>query len=1076
MNTSFFGGRRFVGSVLGILLLLAGCSQQSKKEKLEQQAERSFDKGELARAKIEFLNLLRLDPENRRAIERLAYIFLDEGEAGPAFLLLTKAKRLDPTNLVVRQKLSALLLMAGQAEKAFADARFILEQSPADPEAALLCAMSATSSEDLKWIREHTEKQIVTQPRESRLFVAIGTLELRQARLDKAESAFRRAREIDPKSSKVHLALGNVYWLMGDETQADEFFRQAAALSQGNSIEKLKWASFKLKSGGVNDARKILGEMLHQDADFVPALAYLAQIELADGRKKECAAIIEHILRLDADNFSALLLKARLSLAESQTAEAISQLKKISQTYSREPSVHFYLALAYMRGGDLARARASVDQALLARPHFSDASVLRAEIDLRRGDLASAIPALKQVLRENPRAWNAYPLLTAGLQAQGDWQNAELTARNWIKQKPQDPEARLVLGMILRNQKKLADATAAFEEVVRIQPDLILAADQLVDLDLLAKNTNAAGLRVQQLLGAHPDWATVRFLEAKFHLALNQPVEAEQALKAAIACDAQFQPAYRALAQIHVQSGKTGEAIDHLSRLVENQPNNTGALMQLASIHERIGEFAKARARYEQILSVDPRSTAALNNLAYLLCEKVGDLEAAYELAVRARKLAPQDPYLADTLGWIVFKRGDYNWAVSLLRESAQKLPGEPDVLSHLGLAYYRMGEEKFARDYLNRAMRSTRSPSEPKLIEAHLAVLELDPTGLGHEQFKQQLLHRTATESKDVIAWLRLARHAETTTHWSDARQFYEQARTANPKSFPAIVGLARLLGHAFSDSTQGAELLRTVRPLTEGDPDRACILAQAALDLGDVSTALSLSREVLQNQPRRAEAHYVYGWALFMTGQLEQAVSVMTGLQDAALTPNEKWAVAEFIPLARAYLQGGPWTEAIGGARRALEKEPRFIPALLVLAVAAEQQKQLDDAKAHLEKILANNPGCALAAKHLALIHFEKGDHETALQWCAHALPLMPEDAPLLRLQSRLAFAQRDYQTAIRFLNRSLAKEPNDSDAWFELGLSQYHLNQRSECKLALNRGLKLQSNSALAAEARKILEQLP
>jgi tetratricopeptide (TPR) repeat protein len=231
-----------------------------------------------------------------------------------------------------------------------------------------------------------------------------------------------------------------------------------------------------------------------------------------------------------------------------------------------------------------------------------------------------------------------------------------------------------------------------------------------------------------------------------------------------------------------------------------------------------------------------------------------------------------------------------------------------------------------------------------------------------------------------------------------------------------------------------------------------------------------------VLQNQPRRAEAHYVYGWALFMTGQLEQAVSVMTGLQDAALTPNEKWAVAEFIPLARAYLQGGPWTEAIGGARRALEKEPRFIPALLVLAVAAEQQKQLDDAKAHLEKILANNPGCALAAKHLALIHFEKGDHETALQWCAHALPLMPEDAPLLRLQSRLAFAQRDYQTAIRFLNRSLAKEPNDSDAWFELGLSQYHLNQRSECKLALNRGLKLQSNSALAAEARKILEQLP
>src|SRR5207253_9166563 len=69
------------------------------------------------------------------------------------------------------------------------------------------------------------------------------------------------------------------------------------------------------------------------------------------------------------------------------------------------------------------------------------------------------------------------------------------------------------------------------------------------------------------------------------------------------------------------------------------------------------------------------RSSDLLNNLAVLYSEQFGQLDKAYELAEKAREAAPNEPHLADTLGWISFKKGDYGKAMPLLRDSASKLP-----------------------------------------------------------------------------------------------------------------------------------------------------------------------------------------------------------------------------------------------------------------------------------------------------------------------------------------------------------------------------------------------------------------
>jgi predicted Zn-dependent protease len=67
----------------------------------------------------------------------------------------------------------------------------------------------------------------------------------------------------------------------------------------------------------------------------------------------------------------------------------------------------------------------------------------------------------------------------------------------------------------------------------------------------------------------------------------------------------------------------------------------------------------------------------------------------------------PDDPHVSDTLGWILYKRGVYQRAADLLKESAAKLPDQPVVQYHLGLASLKAGDKEGGRKALTAAINS---------------------------------------------------------------------------------------------------------------------------------------------------------------------------------------------------------------------------------------------------------------------------------------------------------------------------------------------------------------------------------
>ncbi len=108
---------------------------------------------------------------------------------------------------------------------------------------------------------------------------------------------------------------------------------------------------------------------------------------------------------------------------------------------------------------------------------------------------------------------------------------------------------------------------------------------------------------------------------------------------------------------------------------------------------------------YRKALEIDANNFLANNNLANLYLDHGGNVDKALSLAQTARELAPDHPYVADTLGWIYCKKNVYGKALGLLQEAQAKIKDNPVLHYHLGVAYYGNGQKEAAVKELKRAL-----------------------------------------------------------------------------------------------------------------------------------------------------------------------------------------------------------------------------------------------------------------------------------------------------------------------------------------------------------------------------------
>jgi tetratricopeptide (TPR) repeat protein len=811
---------RQLAFVLSLVAIASfGCAkEEDNKEQHLSRANDYFAAEQYDKAEKEYRDVLRLAPEDPAALRQLGIIYLDRGQLLQAYPLLKKSVELQPDDPEIQLKLGLIFLSL----RAYAEARDaalqVLEKQPGNEQALLLLVDASRKPDDIEDARKLIQSLREKDQDRARYHLALGSLDLRQNEQPRAESEFKAALNLDPKSSEANAALGSIYWSRNELKEADQAFKTAVDLAPPRSPVRLRYADFLLKTGANAEAKNILEETSRKHPDYLPPRVFLMKMACAERHDN------------DSINYDALFQDGVLNLAKGDAIGAIREFEYLSNAYRQNPLVRYQLALAYLlyakdasdvnRRNIVDNAEKSLNEAINLEPRFDQAAMLLAELKIRKGNPAAAADLLVPVTKDRPQIAQAQYLLASAYLAQQKNDQALGVYRQMTELFPNDPQPSFLIGSVLLAQGQQADARKAFEKSNEISPDYLPAVERLVDLDIAAKQYAPALDRVQKLIDKDPKLAQPWGIRGKIYLAQRDFTHAEPDLLKAIDLDPKLEPAYELLAQLYVASNRQEEAIAKLTAFVENN-KAVPALMQLAMINEQLKHFDAARDAYEKLLTVAPNFPLALNNLAVLYSEHLGQLDKAYDLAKRAKEAA-NVPHIADTLGWILFKRGDYSNALPLLQEGAGKLPDSPEIQFHLGMAHYMLGEEGPARLVLQKAADAVKDFPQKDEARRRLALLAI-PVGTANAAVRTELESYLRQTPNDPAALMRLAELQTRDGAVDQAVRTYEKLVADNPLYAPATRQLALLYGQLSTDSAKAYELVTKARQAYPDDPDIA-------------------------------------------------------------------------------------------------------------------------------------------------------------------------------------------------------------------------------------------------------------
>jgi tetratricopeptide (TPR) repeat protein len=1062
---------------LALLLLLAivdtGCTAKMKAVYHQQRADRYYDAGQFDQAEIEYKNVLRNDQQNARAWSRLGLIYFDEGRAGDAAPILNRASQLDTNNLQLRLDLGTLYLGVGKIKEAREMASFVLGKDPRNDQAPILLAGGAISTNDINEIRLRLQKMASTGDT-APLEVALGTLSFRQRDLKTAETCFQTAAKLDPKFSDAYSALGNVYLAQKDVKKAEQAFKTAMELPPLRPEKTFLYANFKILTGDPDMGKSLLQALVKKTPYYLPAWIALAELAAAEKDYAGGVTLLGNVLSRDSHNPEAMLLKGRLELEQGELAKAIKDFESMTRNFPQRPVAYYELAKAQTVGNVFDKATANLNQALKLNPNYADATLLLAEIQVRHdGNYEPAIASLQQLIRQQPQSISAYDLLAMVYRSQGRLDNAVQIYRELEKAFPTNSQIRLVIGVTLLEQKKNAEARAEFDQALKLSPDFLPAVEQEVNLDLLEKQYDSAQQRVQQQIGQNPKAVPLQLLLAQVQIKRGDTNQAESTLKQTIAMAPDSQQAYFMLAELYAAAHENQKALADLSAALAKNPKDVGALLLMGMTYNAEKDYDHARDAYEKLLAVATNNVMALNNLAFLYSQNLGQLDKGYQLARRARDLAPADPSTADTLGWILYQQGQYSSALSLLQESAGKMDSAPQVQFHLGMTYYVMGDEANARTALQRALQISQDFAEKDECNQCLTVLDIDPKTAGADT-RVVLEKRVASQPKDSVAQLRLAAIYQREGTPDKAIAAYEAALQASPQNVAALVNLAGL--YAPQDPQKALNLAKTAYKLAPNDPLVSHTLGRLAFLTGDYAWSLNLLQLTARNQPQDPEVLYDLGGAFYSVGRVSDAISSMQNALHNGAAFSHADATRRFLAMTDLLDKPAQALAAQSQVADILKSTPDYVPALMVEAATAEQKPDLATAQQTYEAVLNHYPDFAPAQKQLVLLYVKDAKNDAkANSLAVKARQSFPTDPEIAKALGVIVYRQGDFARAASLLTESASQLNRDAELMYYLGMAQYQLKHSAQCKTALKQALDLNLSGPQAVDAKRILAEL-
>jgi Flp pilus assembly protein TadD len=393
-------------------------------------------------------------------------------------------------------------------------------------------------------------------------------------------------------------------------------------------------------------------------------------------------------------------IQRMLARAKDRTA-AFAMLEDLLAPYKSIPDTHLVLAQGALANGDGERARAEARTALAAKPDSELAVLMLVQATPDKNDAAKSLASF---LKTYPNARDVRVAYARILIEQKQYDTARSEFETLLKAQPNDLSALYALGMLSAQTSDLKSAEkylTAYLGALAKSPDeerdptqalLMLAqiAEERKDpegaLRWLAQIDSSdaylgAQIKRAQIIAKRGDMAAARILLSE----LKPQTEREQT------------QIIVAEAQLLRDANQPAAALAVLEAAIKRFPKNTDLLYDYAMVAEKSNKMELMESTLRKVIELAPDNQHAYNALGYSLAERNIRLPEALTLIEKALQLAPEDPFIMDSMGWVQFRLGKLKEAEETLRRAYQLRP-DPEIATHLGEVLWVKGQKEDAQ------------------------------------------------------------------------------------------------------------------------------------------------------------------------------------------------------------------------------------------------------------------------------------------------------------------------------------------------------------------------------------------
>lgn len=764
-----FFPRSSLAAVCLCLLTITGCSRSP--EGYVQAGNQFFDTRKYEDADIQYRKALQKNPEFGEAHYRLGLTQLKQNKPIEAYRSLRKAVELTPANDAAKVELADLALVSYLAvasrPKQFYDiaSRLSNELVTKDPnsfDGLRLKGSLAMIDRKPKQALEFFQKAHRIKPLDPNLIVDLTqalfqdnqnregerwALELIERdktyspiyeilyshyvtgqQLGEAENILKRKVENNPKHADYILQLARHYAATAKQKDMTVTLQRLLNNSSDFPSAQLQVGDFYSKLGNWDEALRLWQACAAANSKDKPMCQKgIVNALLAQRKTEEARNLVELILKDHPADPDALAVRASIRMGSRDTSQldaAIVEFESALKQRPDNPDFRFNLGRAYQAKGKLNEARREYQEVIRRQRNHIPARLALADLSLIQQKPQETLQSADSVLSYAPRHAPARLLRAAALAALGDLKQARADLIRLTKDVPQYRDAQVQLGLVAIRQKSFQEAQEIFRNLHRTDPNDLRATIGLVEIFSSQQELDKALELLQQDLKKSPNSLVIRNLLGMTALrARNYDLAIEQYKQLASAEPNSIQPLL-SLGDAYRFKGDLNSAIVTFEKAKQIAPKDGVPPTLLANALQRAGRLEDAKTNYRRALQLSPNQPGALNNLAYLLAETDDNMDEALRLAQRASQQLPDEPGIADTLGWVYLKKKMPDPALQIFSNLVKKSPDNSTFHYHLGAALAAKGDKEKARAALNTALSKRPAKDEEAKIKELLTRL----------------------------------------------------------------------------------------------------------------------------------------------------------------------------------------------------------------------------------------------------------------------------------------------------------------------------------------------------------------